>query len=105
MKDVRKPLPSCTSDTAPLGKDPGGRLEELAVAWNGAADTCIKLNWYVSGSTSKRPKPPRTTVRPVLKGSHASPTRGAKFINVGFRNNGSPLWICAEPRVRRFASF
>ena len=36
------------------------------------------------GSTSKIPKPPRTAVLPLLNGSHAKPTRGAKFLSVGF---------------------
>src|ERR1700730_12475043 len=41
------------------------------------------MNWYGSGSTSNSPSPPRTAVFPLLKGSHAKPTRGSKFLVVG----------------------
>src|ERR1700730_1925009 len=67
-----------------LGNDPGGKLEAPANRPKGSVEVLPCVNTQGIGSTSKIPKPPRTAVLPLLKGSHEKPMRGSKLRSVWF---------------------
>src|SRR5579863_8464006 len=75
------------------------------IIWKGAVAAVFKPNSYGRGRTSNIPKPARITVFPSLRGSHSKPTRGSKFLVVGFCSRGlfTPIGPHAVGPDRQFA--
>src|SRR3984885_7875118 len=90
MKDVRRLEVALSSENASVGNDPGGRFSAVPERKKGAVFASLDEYCWSNGRTSNIPKPPRTDVLPSRNGSHAKPTRGSKFRNVGFEKRGPP---------------
>src|SRR5882762_2978451 len=90
----------------PRMKEPWGRAEPLAETSNGKEPSTPLPISTGRGSTSNNPKPPATEVLPFLNGSQAKPTRGSKFLFVGFIIYGLPKkgFGMALFNTRRFES-
>src|SRR6476646_6424293 len=69
---------------APAGGDGNTALPNpCSVLRQGAEDVLLRISSYGRGRASNAPKPPRTAVLPLWKGSQAKPMRGSKFFVVG----------------------
>src|ERR1700732_5395854 len=78
---------------APVGKKLGSPVvfEPLPDRAKGTVPSTVCRSVRGNTCTSNMPKPPRTAVLALPKGSHENPTRGSKSRNDGLANNGEPV--------------